>query len=42
MGVIIIYIKCFKNGVKKRNNTDYFNIGKDIPFDDENSFGINS
>ena len=38
---LIIYIKYFKNKRTKKN-TDYYNIGKDIPFEDENSFGINS
>ena len=38
---IIIYMKfCKKKSRLRKNNTDYYNIGgKNIPFDDENSFG---
>ena len=38
---IFIYMKfCKKKSRLRKNNTDYYNIGgKNIPFDDENSFG---
>ena len=43
---LIIYMKCFKNqiGIKKIKKTGYLKIegkGKDIPFEDEDSFAIN-
>ena len=40
---IIVYVKCFKNKeITKRDNSDYYNIGKkNIPFDEEDNSGIN-